>query len=61
MPVSWKRIHQQIKKMKDKIVEFLEILLIIIKSILKFALMMISVDIFFFIMWNIIRFIIKTS
>ena len=47
--------------MKDKILEFLEILLIIIKSILKFALMMISVDIFFFIMCNIIRFIIKTS
>lgn len=47
--------------MKDKILEFLEILLTIIKSILKFSLMMMAVDMFFFIMWNIIRFIIKTS
>ena len=61
MPVSWKRIHKQVKKMKDKILEFLEILLIIIKSILEFALMMIAVDMFFFIMWNVIRFIIRTS
>ena len=61
MPVSWKRIHKQVKKMKDKILEFLEILLIIIKSILEFALMMITVDMFFFIMWNVIRFIIRTS
>ena len=47
--------------MKDKILEFLEILLIIIKSILKFALMMIAAEIFCFVIWATIRFIIKTS
>ena len=59
MPISWKRIHQQIKKMKDKILEFLEILLTIIKSILKFAFMMIASEVLLSTIWLIIWFIIK--
>lgn len=45
--------------MKDKIVEFLEILLIIIKSILKFAFMMIASEVLLSIIWVIIWFIIN--